>query len=216
MRFAYPYELTAQPEGGFTVTFPDVPEAITQGETEKEAAAMAEDALVTALSFYTDDGEPLPLPSPANGRSLAHVPPLVAVKLALHSAMLATRVSNVALARRLGVDEKIVRRLRDPLHKSRMDQLDEALRALGKRIEIEVSGAAEMQDGAIYRESSSARPRRGNVVEFPRQKSCNKRAAGVCREIGSAPPPPANPAEIRGKQVRRRIHGAAGIQTSRA
>ena len=65
MRYAYPYELLPQPEGGFTVTFPDVPEAITQGDTEKEAAAMAEDALVTALSFYTDRAEPLPHPSPA-------------------------------------------------------------------------------------------------------------------------------------------------------
>ncbi len=54
MRYAYPYELAPQPEGGFTVTFPDVPEAITQGDTETDAAAMAEDALVTALSFYTD------------------------------------------------------------------------------------------------------------------------------------------------------------------
>ena len=28
----YPVVLTEQPEGGFVVTFPDVPEAITQGE----------------------------------------------------------------------------------------------------------------------------------------------------------------------------------------
>src|SRR5258706_556493 len=101
MRYAYPYELTSQPEGGFTVTFPDVPEAITQGDNEKEAAAMAEDALVTALSFYTDQAEGLPHPSPAHGRPLAYVPPLVAAKLALHDAMLTAGVSNVALARQL-------------------------------------------------------------------------------------------------------------------
>jgi len=54
MSFSYPYELIPQPEGGFTVTLPDIPEAITQGETEEEAAAMAEDALVTAcLSIRT-------------------------------------------------------------------------------------------------------------------------------------------------------------------
>jgi predicted RNase H-like HicB family nuclease len=54
MRYAYPYELLPQPEGGFTVSFPDVPEAITQGDNEQEAVTMAEDALVTALSFYTE------------------------------------------------------------------------------------------------------------------------------------------------------------------
>ena len=142
MRYAYPYELIAQTEGGFTVIFPDVPEAITQGENEEEAAAMAEDALVAALSFYTDNGEPLPRPSPGRGRKLAHVAPLVAAKLALHDVMLASGVSNVVLARRLGVDEKIVRRLRDPLHKSRIDQIDAALRSLGKRIEVVVREVA--------------------------------------------------------------------------
>jgi antitoxin HicB len=141
MRYAYPYELRPQPEGGFTVSFADVPEAITQGETEAEAAAMAEDALVTALSFYTDRAERLPSPSPARGRPVAYVPPLVAAKLALHDAMLAAGISNVALARQLGTDEKTVRRLRDPLHQSRINQIDAALRLLGKRIAIVVEAA---------------------------------------------------------------------------
>jgi antitoxin HicB len=141
MRYAYPYELLPQPEGGFTVTFSDVPEAITQGDTEKEAALMAEDALVTALSFYTDHAEPLPRPSPAHGRRLAHLPPLVAAKLALHDAMIAAGVSNVALARQLGTNEKTVRRLRDPLHQSRINQVDAALRVLGKRMGIVIEAA---------------------------------------------------------------------------
>lgn len=141
MHYAYPYQLAPQPESGFTVTFPDVPEAITQGETEADAAAMAEDALVTALSFYTDRGEPLPRPSPAAGRAVAYVPPLVAAKLALHDAMLAAGMSNVALARRLGIDEKAVRRLRDPLHQSGINQVDAALRVLGKRLGVVVDAA---------------------------------------------------------------------------
>jgi antitoxin HicB len=141
VRYAYPYEMLPQPEGGLTVTFPDVPEAITQGDSDDEAASMAEDALVSALSFYTDRGEPLPRPSPARGRRLAYVPALVAAKLALHDAMIAAGVSNVALARQLGTDEKTVRRLRDPLHQSRMNQVDAALRALGKRMGIVIEAA---------------------------------------------------------------------------
>jgi antitoxin HicB len=141
MCYAYPYELLPQPEGGFTVTFPDVPEAITQGDNEVEAAAMAEDALVTALSFYVDNAERAPSPSPARGRPLAYVPALVAAKLALHDAMMAAGVSNVALARQLGTDEKTVRRLRDPLHQSRINQVDAALRALGKRMGIVIEAA---------------------------------------------------------------------------
>ena len=141
MRYDYPYELEPQPEGGYTVTFQDVPEAITQGDTEDEAAAMAEDALVTALSFYTDRAEPLPRPSPAHGRPVAYLPALVAAKLALHDAMLAAGVSNVVLARQLGTDKKTVRRPRDALHQSRINQVDAALRMLGKRMRIVIEAA---------------------------------------------------------------------------
>jgi antitoxin HicB len=138
MRYAYPFEMEPQREGGFTVTFPDVPEAITEGDNETEARLRAEDALVAALSFYTDDGKPLPVPSVAHGRLVAMTPPLVAAKLALHDAMLAAGMSNVELGRQLGVDEKAVRRLRDPLHRSHIGQIEAALRCLGKRLEVRV------------------------------------------------------------------------------
>jgi antitoxin HicB len=139
MHYAYPFDMIPQPEGGFTVTFPDVPEAITEGDTVEQAHRRAEDALVAGLSFYVDDGNSLPVPSPAGGRPVALVPPLVAAKLALHDAMLAAGSSNVELARRLGLDEKAVRRLRDPLHRSHIGQIEAALRILGKRLDVHVS-----------------------------------------------------------------------------
>jgi antitoxin HicB len=138
MRYAYPYVMELQPEGGWTVTFPDVPEAISQGDTVEEVEAMAEDALVTALSFYIDEGQPVPRPSPANNAPVAVVPPLVAAKLALHDAMLATGISNVVLGRRLGLEDKAVRRLRDPLHRSHIGQIEAALRLLGRRLDVQV------------------------------------------------------------------------------
>jgi antitoxin HicB len=142
MRYAYPYTIAPQPEGGFSIVFPDIPEAISQGDTDEEVRDMAEDALVTALSFYTDAAEPLPRPSPAKGMSVALVPPLVAAKLALHDAMVKAKVSNVVLAHRLGVDEKVIRRLRDPLHRNHIENVEAALRALGKRLLIDVHEAA--------------------------------------------------------------------------
>jgi antitoxin HicB len=141
MRYAYPYELVPQPEGGFTVTFPDVPEAITQGETAAEAASMAEDALVTALSFYTDNFEPLPQASPAQGCAVASIPALAAAKLALHEAMIEAGMSDAALADQLGVNGADVRRLRDPLRQSRIAEIEAALRVLGKRLGIVVEAA---------------------------------------------------------------------------
>ena len=141
MHYAYPYIVQAEPDGGFFISFPDVPEALTRAETDAEVPGMAQDALITALSFYTDDGRPLPAPS--RGGRLAHVPVLAALKLALHDAMLAGGVSNVALARQLGIDEKAVRRLRDPMQGSRVEGLEAALRALGRTAEVHVMGVAE-------------------------------------------------------------------------
>jgi antitoxin HicB len=142
MRYAYPFNMETEPDGGLTVTFADVPEAVTWGDTVGEARERAEDALVTALSFYTDDGKPLPAASAPDGRPIAIVPPLVAAKLALHDAMLAAGLSNVELGRRLDLDEKAVRRLRDPLHRSHIGQVEAALRQLGKRLEVRVVAAA--------------------------------------------------------------------------
>ena len=141
MRFAYPAEISAAPDG-VTVIFPDVPEAITDGATRAEALERAADALVSALSLYVEAGERLPCPSPARGRPMVSVAVLEAAKLALHDAMLAAAMSNVELGRRMGLDEKAVRRLRDPLHRSHIGEIELALRHLGKRAEIAVRETA--------------------------------------------------------------------------
>lgn len=141
MRFAFPAEIVEAADG-VTVTFPDVPEAITGGATRGEAVERAADALVTAMSCYVEAGERLPRPSPARGRTMIAVTALEAAKLALHEAMLGAAISNVELGRRLGKDERAVRRLRDPLHRSHIGEVEAALRNLGKRLELSVLEAA--------------------------------------------------------------------------
>lgn len=57
-------------------SFPDIPEALTNGDTREEALAEALDALVTAFEFYFEDSRPVPLPStPAAGQDVISVPP---------------------------------------------------------------------------------------------------------------------------------------------
>ncbi len=141
MRYAYPIEVQEAADG-VTVTCPDMPEMITDGQTRAEALERAADALVTALSIYVEDGRVIPRASPARGRPVVSVTALDAVKLALHDAMTEAGVSNVELGRRLGIDEKAVRRLRDPLHRSHIGTVETALRLLGKRIEVKVLQAA--------------------------------------------------------------------------
>ncbi len=81
--YAYPCVIEPDGDGGFLAVFPDVPEAITGGRGRSEAAAMAEDALATALAGYARAKRPIPAPrAPAPGQVLVAVPPVAAAKLA--------------------------------------------------------------------------------------------------------------------------------------
>jgi antitoxin HicB len=142
--FAYPATLTPDREaGGFTVTFPDLPEAITQGEGRLDALGQAADCLDEAIAGRIRRGDEIPTASKTKAsQAVVFVPPLMAAKAALYLAMREAKISNVKLAKQLGCDEKDVRRLLDPRHSSRITALQAALAALGKRIVSAVENAA--------------------------------------------------------------------------
>jgi len=125
--------------GNIVVTFPDVPEVVTQGRGEADARTMAEDALGLGLLSYLVRGKPLPKPR-AKGRNLVDiaVAPDVAAKLAVLESFTAAGISKSELARRIGKDEKEVRRILDPKHPTKLPALTAALRALGKRLVVGV------------------------------------------------------------------------------
>ena len=58
--FKVPLILTAQPEGGFTVTSPVLPELLTEGDTIEEAVENVHDALEAVIEIYEDLKKPLP------------------------------------------------------------------------------------------------------------------------------------------------------------
>src|SRR3990167_4499557 len=138
--FDFPVILEAQPEGGFVVTFQDVPEAITQGEDEDEALMYAIDALETALSFYVDDRKPLPVPSkPKRGQKTVRPSALECAKLGVYQAMTEQGIKKAELARRLGWHMPQVDRLFDLRHASKLDQIEAAATVLGRHIEVRVA-----------------------------------------------------------------------------
>ena len=124
-------------------TFPDVPQAHTVGNDEAQALARAPDALETALAIYVDERRGLPRPTrPRKGQRVVTLPPMATAKLAIYQAMRDQGVTQVELAQRIGCDPKDVRRLLDLMHRSRLDRLEAALAALGKRLVVEVRDAA--------------------------------------------------------------------------
>ena len=141
---AYPATLTPDREaGGFTVTFPDLPEAITQGEDRLDALNQAADCLEEAIAGRVRRGDEIPTASKTKAsQTVVFVPPLMAAKAALYLAMREAKMSNVKLAKQIGCDEKDVRRMLDPRHRSRIGALQAALAALGKKIVVAVENAA--------------------------------------------------------------------------
>ena len=51
--------LVPQAEGGFTVSVPDLPGVVTEGETKEEALDMARDAIEQYLSVMREKGWPV-------------------------------------------------------------------------------------------------------------------------------------------------------------
>lgn len=140
MRFIYPVKLKKQRDTSFLVTFPDVPEAITDGADRKEALREAEDVLVSALGGYISERREIPRPSAAKrGQSQVFIPPLTAAKLALYQTMREQGITNTGLAKKLCISEGAVRRLINLDHRSQIEKIEQALELLGKRLIIEAA-----------------------------------------------------------------------------
>lgn len=137
----YPATFTPAEEGGFVVTFRDIPEAITQGDDIEEAREMAADALLTAMDFYFEDGRPVPAPSKAKrGEELVSLPASVWAKVLVLNEMSAQGIRPAELARRMGIKPQEVNRIVKLDHATKIDTLAEALQAMGKRLDIGVAG----------------------------------------------------------------------------
>jgi antitoxin HicB len=124
---------------GVVVSFPDVPEAITEGRDRVDAYAQAQEALGLALLTYPERGLALPEPrARASGLVSIAVEPEVAAKLALLEALRKRGLSQRAFARLIGKDEKEARRILDPKHATKLATLTAALGQLGQRLVIAV------------------------------------------------------------------------------
>lgn len=137
--FSFPARFDEE-DGGFVVTFRDIPEAITQGATLEDAQAAALDALVTAMDFYFEDGRPVPAPSKAQkGEQLIELPLSVATKVLLLNEMAGQQIRPADLAKRMHVRPQEVTRIMDLHHATKIDTMAAAFTAIGKQLELRVS-----------------------------------------------------------------------------
>ena len=141
--FTYPAVFEPGENAGvIVVTFPDVPEAISQGDDEADARAMGSDALGVALLGLLSMKKPLPQASKLRpGQVLLSVDADIAAKIAVLEAFRDADITQAEFAKRLGKDAREVRRILDPDHATKMPALMAALNALGRKLVIGVEAA---------------------------------------------------------------------------
>ena len=141
--FTYPAELHQEGGGQLTVRFTDLPEAITSGEDRQDALRQAADCLEEAIAGRFADGLDIPAPSKAKrSRAQITLSGSMSAKASLYLAMREAGITRTQLAKRLGVDEKEVRRMLNPRHPTKLPRIEQALAALGKRLVVSLESEA--------------------------------------------------------------------------
>jgi len=134
MKIEYPAIFDPADEGGYTITFPDFPEAISEGDTLEEANYNATEVLDLTLKSRMEDNEVIPLPHSESGANVRMIAPNVNIQAALLVKLSRGEKKFSDLARTLGTSWPAVSRLEDPKHWPSLRQLDKIAAALGKRL----------------------------------------------------------------------------------
>ncbi|MBQ9601527.1 MAG: type II toxin-antitoxin system HicB family antitoxin [Neisseriaceae bacterium] len=126
-------------DDGITVTFPNIPEAITCGDNEEDALSMAEDCLLTAVEIYFEQDLKFPLPTKQKtGEKAVYLSDSVFSKILLHNAMVEKKITNAALARAMNATPTEVQRIVNVRHKTKIDTVGKALNAIGYQLQMSI------------------------------------------------------------------------------
>jgi len=134
----YTARFYSEKEGGFSVEFPDVPGALTCGETIEECKKYAAEALELVLEEVLIDNMELPVakakPDESKGMYSIAVDPRLATAIAIHEAKKGLKASVVA--KRMGMSPQSFARLTKPTSNVSVTMLDRFAKAVGKRLEV--------------------------------------------------------------------------------
>ena len=135
------YYCTLEPDDGkYAVSFPDLPNVLTYGDTKEEALYNAWEALNGVLESELSSGGSLPeepKAGPREGLFPVAVEPHVAVAYQLRR--LRGSESQSEVARRLGITYQAYQRLENPVKGNpSVKTLERVARALGKKLEVTI------------------------------------------------------------------------------
>ncbi|HTE87080.1 MAG TPA: type II toxin-antitoxin system HicB family antitoxin [Dehalococcoidia bacterium] len=132
----YPFNVIADPDGGYVIEFPDLPGCMTQAENVNEIPEMAEEARQLWIETAYDDGQKIPLPSYPEEYSGKFV---VRIPRSLHRS-LAETAQRDAVSLNNYVGSLLSRGDAEARMGKQFDELKAALSALQRTLRIHVSG----------------------------------------------------------------------------
>ncbi len=138
----YPVQIE-EVDGSYVATI-NHPNGLFQGATEGATFAEASDAARVLLGAMIAEamtaGDPVPSPSECEpGNAWIAISPMIAAKAGIHNEMLLSKKRKADIARSMGVDQKQVDRILNPNHRSTLEQLEGAAKALGKHLELKIA-----------------------------------------------------------------------------
>ncbi len=136
MKIEYPARITKDDDGFFFVSFPDLEEGITQGETLEEALFNASEVLTLVLEHRIEEESGIPDPSDIAGDDVYRIAPDARVQAALLIRKTRADRPLADLARALDTSWPSAKRLENPRNSPTLKMLDRAAAALGKKLVI--------------------------------------------------------------------------------
>ena len=133
MDIRYPATIEKQSDGNFLVTFVDLPDTFTEGETKEEALFNAVEVLSGMLAWRLEEAKDVPAPS-QKVKGAFYIAPDAKTQSAMLLRLARGERSLSELARALETSWPSAQRLENPLHWPSLKTLDRAAAALGKRL----------------------------------------------------------------------------------
>ena len=134
MKIEYPAHIKKAEDGIFFVSFPDIEEAMTQGETMDEALFNASEVLTLTMEYRLDKDQQIPEPSQITCSIIHLISPGAKVQAALLIRKAREGKSLADLARTLETSWPSVKRLENPHNSPTLKMIDKAATALGKKL----------------------------------------------------------------------------------
>lgn len=135
--WTYPIKLVKDDNGTYLATSPDFPELVTYGDTPTKALENARGAIEEAIAARMSQRDDIPRPS-KNGRHRTGIPTQTVFKILLYDAMRQRGISKAGLAVKLKMHRPQVDRLLNVRRTSKLETLDEAFKAMGCRVRVDL------------------------------------------------------------------------------